>query len=110
MAPLVMLVLLVLALGFFAYTMFHRLNVLRACEPENRLDRPGRRLRVLLEVGFGQRKLLYEKGAGLDARGHLRRLPGGRAAHRDADRPRLRRRLPVPAASAAAWAWPTSPW
>lgn len=64
MAPLVMLALVVLALGIFAYTMFHRINVLRACEPENRLDRPGQRLRVLLEVGFGQRKLLYEKGPG----------------------------------------------
>jgi Fe-S oxidoreductase len=64
MAPLGMLALVVLALGPFAYAVFHRVNVLRACEPENRLDQPGRRLQRLLAVGFGQRKLLYEMGPG----------------------------------------------
>jgi Fe-S oxidoreductase/nitrate reductase gamma subunit len=59
-----MLILLVAALALFTATMIRRLDVLRAAQPDNRLDHPGRRLQALLEVGFGQRKLLYEKGPG----------------------------------------------
>jgi len=64
MGPLAMLLLLLASLALFANTMIHRIYVMRAGEPDNRLDQPGRRLKALLEVGFGQRKLLYEKGAG----------------------------------------------
>ena len=64
MGPVAMLILLVVALSLFTATMVRRLDVLRAAQPDHRLDQPGRRLRSLLAVGFGQRKLLYEKGPG----------------------------------------------
>ncbi len=64
MGPLAMLVLLVAALALFTATMIRRLDVLRAAQPDDRTDQPGRRLKALLAIGFGQRKLLYEKGPG----------------------------------------------
>jgi Fe-S oxidoreductase/nitrate reductase gamma subunit len=59
-----MLILLGAALALFTATMIRRIDVLRAAQPVDRLDQPGRRLRSLLAIGFGQRKLLYERGAG----------------------------------------------
>ena len=64
MGPLAMLILLVAALALFTATMIRRVDVLRSAQPDDRTDHPGRRLRALLEVGFGQRKLLYERGPG----------------------------------------------
>jgi len=64
MGPFAMLILLGAALALFTATMIRRLDVMRAAQPENRLDHAGQRLRSLLAVGFGQRKLLYEKGPG----------------------------------------------
>lgn len=64
MGPLAMLILLVAALALFTATMIRRLDVLRAAQPDCRTDQPRRRLQTLLEIGFGQRKLLYEKGPG----------------------------------------------
>ncbi len=59
-----MSILLLLSLALFASTIAGRLLLLRAAEPENRLDRIGERLRRLFTIGFGQSRLLYEKGAG----------------------------------------------
>ncbi|HOX24949.1 MAG TPA: (Fe-S)-binding protein [Candidatus Krumholzibacteria bacterium] len=64
MNPLAMLILLVSSLALFTSTMIRRIDVLRAAQPDPRLDQVGRRLRSLLEIGFGQRKLLYERGPG----------------------------------------------
>ncbi len=64
MGPLAMVLLLLATLALFVNTMVHRILVMRALEPDNRLDHLGRRLRELLAVGFGQRKLLYERGPG----------------------------------------------
>ena len=43
MGPLAMLVLLVAALALFTATVIRRLDVLRAAQPDDRLDQPGRR-------------------------------------------------------------------
>jgi Fe-S oxidoreductase len=59
-----MSVLLLLSLAMFANTIADRLWLLRAAEPERRWDRLWRRLRSLLVVGFGQRRMVYERGAG----------------------------------------------
>lgn len=64
MGPLAMLILLVAALALFTATMTRRLDILRAAQPDNRLDHLPRRFRSLMAVGFGQRKLLYEAGPG----------------------------------------------
>lgn len=64
MGPFAMLILLVAAFALFTATMTRRIAVLQAAQPDNRLDHWPRRLQSLLEVGFGQRKLLYEKGPG----------------------------------------------
>lgn len=65
MNPAAMAVLLLLSLAFFANTIAGRLWLLRAGEPERRTDRPWRRLRELIVIGFGQQRLLWERGAGL---------------------------------------------
>jgi len=64
MNPVLMTVILLAALALFADTIAKRYWLLRAAEPENRLDRPWQRLRRLLVVGFGQERLLWEPGAG----------------------------------------------
>lgn len=52
--PLLQGLLLVLALGVFAYVMVRRLAVLRLAAPDPRFDNVGARLRALLVIGFGQ--------------------------------------------------------
>jgi len=64
MGPIAMLILLVASLALFTAVMIRRVDVLRAAAADNRLDHPARRLTALVEVGFGQRKLLYERGPG----------------------------------------------
>ncbi len=64
MNPMLMSLLLFLFLAMFTGTMADRYWILRAGEPDRRLDHPGRRLRNLLAIGFGQKRLLYEKSAG----------------------------------------------
>ncbi len=63
-SPLFMSILLLCSMSLFAGTMADRYWLLRAGERENRNDRLGDRLRALLSIGFGQKRLLYEKGAG----------------------------------------------
>jgi len=57
MNPWLTALLLVLALGFFAFTMARRLAPLWALRAADRLDRPGERLAALLRFGFGQARL-----------------------------------------------------
>ena len=64
MNPVLMSILLLLMLALFANTVAGRWWLLRAAQPEVRWDQPGRRLRQLLVVGFGQRRLRYERAAG----------------------------------------------
>ncbi len=65
MSPVLMSTLLLCALALFANTVAGRWWLLRAAEPERRTDRPWRRLRELAVIGFGQQRLLWERGAGL---------------------------------------------
>jgi len=64
MGPLAMLILVVAALALFTATMIRRIDVMRAAQPDNRLDNIPQRIKALIEIGFGQRKLLYERGPG----------------------------------------------
>ena len=64
MGPLAMLILIIAALALFTATVIRRVDVLRAAQPDNRMDHVLRRLKSLPQIGFGQRKLLYEKGPG----------------------------------------------
>ena len=64
MNPAAMSILLFLALAMFAGTISGRYWMLRAGEPDNRRRDVRRRLNNLLAIGFGQRRLLYEKAAG----------------------------------------------
>ncbi len=65
MNPPLMGLILFLSLTFFAGTIANRYWLLRVGEPERRTDRLGRRLRSLLVIGFGQQRMLWERGAGL---------------------------------------------
>ncbi len=64
MDPVAMSVLLLLSLALFANTVADRYWTLRAGETESRWDRPLRRLGSLLVFGFGQRRMVWERGAG----------------------------------------------
>jgi Fe-S oxidoreductase len=58
MSPILTAALLLAAGGFFVWTMQRRLLPLRALRRDERLDRPGERLRSLLRFGLGQKRLL----------------------------------------------------
>ncbi len=60
-----MSVLLFCSFSMFTGTMADRLWVLRAGAPDNRRGNFAARLRSLLVLGFGQQRLLLERGAGL---------------------------------------------
>ena len=64
MNPALMSLVLFAALCFFLDTMAGRWWLLAAAESEQRGDRPAERLRRLFVIGFGQQRLLYERGAG----------------------------------------------
>jgi len=70
MGPLAITLLLVAAATLFAVTMRRRLKRLAALSPEQRLDRPGERLRLLLRFGLGQRRLV-DPGARLPGLMHV---------------------------------------
>jgi len=59
-----MSLLMFLAMSMFANTIADRYWLLRSGEATNRTDRLPQRLRTLITVGFGQKRLLYKKGAG----------------------------------------------
>ncbi len=56
---------LLLGLGIFARTMWVRLRLLLAGRPETRWDLVGERIKTLLVVGIGQRKMFKEPVSGL---------------------------------------------
>jgi Fe-S oxidoreductase len=64
MNPTLMTIVLLLSLTLFASTAARRTWLLRAGETENRIDRPLERLRSLLVYGFGQKRMVWERGAG----------------------------------------------
>nr|MEE4269798.1 (Fe-S)-binding protein [Candidatus Krumholzibacteria bacterium] len=64
MHPVFMSLLLFASLSLFIGTMADRYYLMRAGEADHRFDRVGARIRALLTIGFGQKRLLYEKGAG----------------------------------------------
>ncbi len=59
-----MSILLFCAMSLFVGTMADRYWLLRAGESESRNDRFSARLKALMSIGFGQKRLLYESGAG----------------------------------------------
>ncbi len=62
--PVLMSLILFCAVSLFFNTMGNRYWLMRAGEADDRGDRPGARLRSLLTIGFGQKRLLQEKAAG----------------------------------------------
>ena len=59
-----MSLILFFAMSMFVGTMADRYWLLRAGGTDRRCDRLGDRLKGLLQIGFGQSRLLYERGAG----------------------------------------------
>ena len=64
MNPVLMTLLLLLAVALFANTVADRLWLLRSGEPDRRTDRLRARLKALFTIGFGQQRLIWERGAG----------------------------------------------
>jgi Fe-S oxidoreductase len=62
--PVFMSILLLGSLSLFIGTMADRYWLMRAGGPASYSDRLGDRIKALLTIGFGQKRLLYEKGAG----------------------------------------------
>lgn len=58
MSPILTGAMLAAGLGFFAWTMFHRLRLLFSLKREGRFDRPLARVGALLKFGFGQRRMV----------------------------------------------------
>ncbi len=58
MNPIATALLLVVAGGFFAFTMLRRLAPMWALRRETRTDRPSERTEALLRFGFGQRRMV----------------------------------------------------
>ncbi|NNC94171.1 MAG: 4Fe-4S dicluster domain-containing protein [Chitinophagales bacterium] len=64
-SQIIFLIVLVATLGFFAYTSWKILRVLKAAKPIDRFDNIGERLRITLLVAFGQSKILRKPIAGI---------------------------------------------
>lgn len=58
MNPSLMALTLVVALGMFSFTMIRRIRLWAKMAPENRLDQPIERLKLLFGRGFGQSRLI----------------------------------------------------
>jgi Fe-S oxidoreductase len=68
MNPLLMSLLLVVGVGFFVRTMYHRIRLLAALEPAERINRIGQRLKEMLVLAIGQKRLVgrrKERASGL---------------------------------------------
>ena len=61
MSPLLMTVLLAVGLGFFARTMYQRILLLTSLEPADRFNRIKDRLKNLVIIAFGQKRLVGRK-------------------------------------------------
>ena len=65
MSTLLFLLIVVAALGFFAYTLYDRFRLLLAAKPVERFDRIGERVKAVLVYAFGQKKFVVgEQPAG----------------------------------------------
>jgi len=53
-----------LSIGIFAYLIYRRLAVLRLAESQDRFDRPWQRIKNVLTVAFGQKKILKKRYIG----------------------------------------------
>lgn len=58
MSLVVFILVVLVALGFFANTLYDRFRLLQAATPVNRFDRVGDRIKELLVYGFGQKKFV----------------------------------------------------
>ena len=58
MNPILMTLALAAALAVFGYTVVQKVRLLMRLKPEHRLDRIGKRVGMLLRIGFGQAKLI----------------------------------------------------
>ena len=65
MNPIVMTLLLLIALGAITYSLKMRTKMLLAGKPEDRFDRIGDRIKQVLVIAIGQKKMFKEPGAGL---------------------------------------------
>ncbi len=54
----IFLILLIISLTSFGYIIYRRLQVILNSQPQNRFDQLGKRLTVLLSIGFGQKRIL----------------------------------------------------
>ncbi len=58
MNPLLMSVLLIVGLAFFGRTMYHKIQLLMALEPANRANHIKERLKNMVIIAFGQKRLV----------------------------------------------------
>lgn len=66
MTPVLLTLLILIAVGFFSFTLYRRFLLLRAAKPDCRFDRVGERIKGVLVYAFGQKKFLRgEQPAGL---------------------------------------------
>jgi len=63
--PVVFALVLIGSLGFFSYNARRLVSYLQLGKKENRFDNPGKRIKNVLEIAFGQTKLLREPFAGI---------------------------------------------
>lgn len=58
MYPIPVAIILILALGFFAYSMFKKYKLMMIAKPSDRTDNLGDRIKSLISYGFGQERLI----------------------------------------------------
>lgn len=64
-APVISGIILLVALCLFAYVMYRRLELFRQLNPDQRFDRVGERIKLMLLYGFGQFRQPRYLGAGI---------------------------------------------
>jgi Fe-S oxidoreductase len=64
-APIIALVILLVALSLFSYLMYRRIKVLQLVLPDPRFEEIGRRIKMMLLYGFGQWRQPRYLGAGI---------------------------------------------
>src|SRR3954465_13553643 len=58
MSTLLFTLVVLVALGFFAHTVYERVRLLRASRPSDRFDQLAERLKAVLVYAFGQKKFI----------------------------------------------------
>ena len=61
MSPLFMSILLIAGVGFFARTMYYKILLLKALEPADRFNRIMERVKAVIVIAFGQKRLVGRK-------------------------------------------------